>query len=208
MGLTHGFIRIRPETFRKASAQLASPPRTMADATRVAATFSRKLTEFQSQAMADAYEEDMAEGVAQLFEVIVTEQDYYIDKSWRHGLGPVCRQIPSLQGLVGLFDYEHSDMQLPSFMKNEAGLTMIWSHKAIAPIAASLEPISGIPELQTLAASAKFSIFDRMRGRPNKYATDVAGLTDEYSIENWKVLRAAICDTAAAQHYLGLIVSF
>lgn len=208
MGLSHTFLRISPEVFRNVSAAFAESPQDAREALALAARFGRSLSEDDRELIEEGYQMDLDAGIAYAFEHLVTEKTYSIDKAWRLFLEPVCVRTPAMKSVVRLFRHEGGDIALPRFWKIDAGLSMIWSHDILAEASSALLAIPDTEALRSAAGQPQFSGFDRMLGRPGRFARAANEITGEYSSNAWKELCAAVQDAVSNRHYLGLSEGF
>jgi hypothetical protein len=205
MGVLRWLDRIDPLKLEEAARRLVAAPRSRRDVVAFLAAFGRQATD----AFLEAFEEqidgpDPRRVLNQLLERAVTEQSWDLEKSLG-GFQQVADHLPALKPLRLIVDFQGLDVGLPAACDGvDTGLFGCLSTAAVRRCAEALTPFPSVKEVCVALRQARTPLARRLFGTRAEATVLASKLDDGYFDHHWKVLRAAVDETLARRHYLGL----
>jgi len=210
MGVTWWLDRIDPDVWQEAVRRAQSPPSTPDEVTAFLAAFGKKPEDSMLDEFAEADEDPFLRSSAlnSVFELAVTSESWYLDKTFGYGFQSLPKMLPALEPLRLIFDFKGIDTPLPSSCSRiESGL---FGCMSIAKTRTCLDAISPFPSMEAVCAALrdlKPSGLSRLLGARTGAAALAAKLEADYFAGHWASLYAAITETEQRGHLLGLGMS-
>jgi hypothetical protein len=211
MGVTRWLVRVDPATWSRACALVEARGAELLNQQTAAAAlsqFGRDASEKNLRFLEGAEETPELESsfLSSLLEELVTEEEWYLDKSFNQ-LESVARALPGGEVLLDVIDFKGIDIEPPPSCGNiDSGLFGCCSAARLKSCADFLQ--AHAPEAAEAALRAQPTGFlAKFSGRTLRNESALKILSDDYHRSYWSTFRSALLETVEKGHHLGLGMS-
>lgn len=211
MGVVRWLSRIEPDAWDLACRLVADASLDLIEvsaATEFLMQFDKRLTDELLLSIESAEDnQSRAAVLSQLFEVAVTDNEWYMDKALDN-LADVVGLLPETMPILKIIDFSGLDRELPKNCQvDDGGLLGCCSLESMR---ACLDVVNRYPEPQVLIdalRSAPQTFVKRLTGRARSCENAAILMSDDYYAESWRSLVEAVRSTTGEGKLLGLGIS-
>jgi hypothetical protein len=206
MGVIRWLDRIDPAVWNVAVQRMTRPPASKDEALEFLAAFAKAPDDELAERLEESEPRSLPSQsvLNKLFERAVTDESWYLDKS----LGRFERlphHLPALKPLLLICSFSGISINLPRACgPDDSGLFGCLSPTAVAESLQAVERFSSLSEVCAALRAERPSFFRRVLGSAGDPRALAADLEEAHVDSEWEDLRAALQETAARAHYLGL----